>query len=129
MCDMSGNVNTSTVTNMSWVFELDHNLLSTILLTKKDFEVFLKKLGRPLELYFESEVVGLADIIKNQYAVRLAKDPESGTVNMVVSPSIKTLHAQLAHLSYKVIMQQASIALDIQLKSQKICRGCIVGKE
>ncbi len=29
MCDMSGNVNTLTVTNMSWVPELGHNLLSS----------------------------------------------------------------------------------------------------
>ncbi len=65
MCDMSGNVNTLTVTNVSWVPELGHNLLSTIPLAQKSFEVFLRKLSRPWELYFEGEVVGLADIIEN----------------------------------------------------------------
>ena len=83
MCDISGNVNTLTVTNVSWAPELGHNLLSTIPLAKKGFELFLRKLGRPSELYFEGKIVGLADIIENQYIVRLAEDSESGTVNMV----------------------------------------------
>ena len=58
ICDISGNVNTLTVTNVSWAPELGHNLLSTIPLAKKSFEVFLRKLGRSSELYFEGEVVG-----------------------------------------------------------------------
>ncbi len=41
MCDISGNVNTLTVTNVSWAPELGHNLLSTIPLAKKGFEMFL----------------------------------------------------------------------------------------
>ncbi len=90
---MSGKVNTLTVTNMSWTSELGHNLLSTIPLAKKCFEVFLRKLSRPSELYFKGEVVSLADIIKNQYFVRLAEDPESATVNMAVSSLIETWHA------------------------------------
>ena len=52
--------------------------------------MFLKKLGSSSELYFEGEVVGLADIIENQYVVRLAEDPESAKVNIAVSSSIKT---------------------------------------
>ena len=65
MCDIGGNVNTLTVTNVTLALELGHNLLSTISLAKKSFEVFLRKLGRPSELYFEGEVVGLANIIEN----------------------------------------------------------------
>ncbi len=93
MCDISGKVNTLTVTNVSWAPELAHNLLGTIPLAQKGFEVFLRKLDRPSELYFEGELVSLAAIIKNQYVVRLAKDPESATVNMAVSSSIKTWNA------------------------------------
>ncbi len=79
--------------------------------------MFLRKLGSPSELYFEGEVVGLADIIGNQYVLRLAEDPESAKVNIAVSSSIKTWNARLAHFSYKAVVQLASIALDIQLKS------------
>ncbi len=132
ICDVSGNVNALTVTNVSSAHELGHNHFSTILLAKKSFEVFLRKLDRPSELYFEGEVVGLADIIENQYFVRLAEDPESATINMVASSSIKTLHARLAHVSYKAIVQLASMALGIQLKghlAEEICGGCMVGKQ
>ncbi len=131
MCDINGNVNTLNVTNVSWALELGHNLLSTIPLAKKGFEMFLRKLSRPSELYFEGEVVGLTDIIENQYVVKLVKDPESATVNMAVSSSIKTWHAQLAHLSYKAIVQLASMALGIQLKGllpEEICGGCMVSR-
>ena len=94
--------------------------------------MFLRKLGRPSELYFEGGVVSLADIIENQYVVRLAEDPESATVNMAVSSSIKTWHSQLAHLSYKAVVQLASMALGIQLKRplpEEICGGCMVGRQ
>ncbi len=129
---MSDNVNILTVTYVSLAPELGHNLLSTIPLAKKGFEVFLRKLGRPSELYFEGEVVGLADIIENQYVVKLAKDPESATVNMAVSSSLESWHSRLAHLSYKAIVQLTSMAFGIQLKSplpEEICGRCIVGKQ
>ena len=88
MCDMSCKVNTLTVTNVNWSFELDHNQLSTIPLAKKSFQVFLRKIGCPSELYFEGEVVGLANIIVNRDVVGLAEDPKFATVNMAVSQSI-----------------------------------------
>ena len=90
MYHKSGNVNTLSLTNVSYVPKLGHNLFSIIPLAKKGFEAILRKLGRPSELYFEGEVVVLADIIENQYVVRLAEDPEPATVNIVVSSSIKT---------------------------------------
>ncbi len=99
---------------MSLAPELGHNPFSTIPLAKKGFEEFLRKLGRrPSELYFQGEVVGLADIIENQYIVRLAEEPESATINIAVSSSIKTWNARLPHLSYKAIVQLASMALSI----------------
>ena len=97
MCDMSGKVNTLTVTNVNWAFELDHNQLSIIPIAKKGFQVFLRKINCPSELYFEGEVVGLANIIENQYVVRLADDPKSTTVKMAVSLSIGQWNAKLAN--------------------------------
>ena len=90
MCDRGGNVNTLTVTNMSWTLELSHNLLSIIPLAKKGFEVFSTKLGHPSELYSESEIVGQVQIIENQYFVRLSEDAEYPMVNIAVSSSIET---------------------------------------
>ncbi len=129
---MSGNVNAETVTNVNGAPKLGHNLLSTIFLAKKGFEVFLRKLGLLSELYFKSGEVGLAHIVENQYVVRLAEDPESATVNMAVSSSIKTWYARLVHLSYKAIVQLASMALGIQLKGsfpEEICGGCMISRQ
>ena len=75
MCDMSGNVNTLTVTNMSWVPELGHNLLSIVPLAKKGIEVFLRKKGCPSEIYFGEEIFGFIDIVDSQYIVRQASLP------------------------------------------------------
>ena len=132
MCDIIGNDNFLTVTNLSRASKLRHNVFSTIPLAKKSFEVFLRKLVCPSKLYFKGKVVGLANIIESQYVVRLAKDPESATIYIEVSSSIKTWFARLAHLIYKAIIQIASMALGIQLKSffsEKICRGCMVSRQ
>lgn len=66
-------INTLRVTNISWALDLGHNLLSTISLAKKKIEVFLKRTGQLSKLFFENKVVGSADIIDNQYVIRLAK--------------------------------------------------------
>ncbi len=75
---------------MSRALELSHNLFSRIPLAKNGFEVFLMKLGCPSKLYFKGEVVDLADMIRNQYVMRLAKEPEFAKVNLAVSSFIKT---------------------------------------
>lgn len=54
---------------MSWVLELDHNLLRTISLAKKDVEVFLKKASQLLEIIVDKEIFDLANIIENQYII------------------------------------------------------------
>ena len=64
--------------------------------------------------------------------MRLAEDPESAIVNMAVSSSIETWHSRLAHLSYKAVVQLASMVLGIQLKSplsEDICGGCMVSRQ
>ena len=40
MSKLKDNINILTVTNISWASKLGHNLLSTILLAKKEIEVF-----------------------------------------------------------------------------------------
>ena len=90
MTDCTGNIHTSTITNMSWRSELDYNLLSTILLARKSVEVSLKKAGQPSKIVIDKKVLGLANIIKNQYVIRLAETPKLTTVNWVIAPTIKT---------------------------------------
>ncbi len=79
---LDGTVNTLRVTNVSWTPDLGHNLLSTIPLAKKRIKVFLRRTGQPSEIFFEDEVVGLADMIDNQYVICLAK-PSIPKVNVV----------------------------------------------
>ncbi len=81
MSDLKSNINTLTVTNVSWAPELGHNLLSTIPLARKRVEVFLRKTCQHSEIVVDEEVFGLANIIKNQYVIRLAKTVKPATVN------------------------------------------------
>lgn len=93
--------------------------------------IFLRKFGQPSEIYFEDKVVGLADIIDNQYVIRLAK-PLIPKVNMLKNPRPKIWHAYLSHLSYEAIQKLASIALNITLNSfipTKICGSCMVSQQ
>ena len=70
---LNGIVITPRVINSSWTLDLDNNLLSTISLGKKEIQVFLRRTGQLSKAFFEDEVVGLANMIDNQYVIRLAK--------------------------------------------------------
>ncbi len=65
MSDHQGNINTLTITNVSWASKLGQNLLSTIPLARKSVEVCLRKAGQPSEIIVNEELFGLADIIEN----------------------------------------------------------------
>ncbi len=124
-------VNTLTVSNVSWAPDLGHNLLSTILLAKKGIEVFLRRTDQPSEIYFEDEVVGLADMMDSQYVIRLAK-PLVPKVNVVKNPTPEIWHARLGHLSYVAMHKLASVALGMTLNGPiptEICGGCMVGRQ
>lgn len=69
----NGTVNTFTVSNISWAFNLGHNSLSIIFFAKKRIRVFLKRTSQLSEIYFRDEIVELADIIDNEYIIHLAK--------------------------------------------------------
>ncbi len=72
MCVKIRNVNTASVANISWAFELGHNLLIIIPLAKKDIEVFLRNKSCPLNFHFEEKVFGFVIIVYRQYIVRQA---------------------------------------------------------
>ena len=116
MSDLKGNTNTLTVTNVSWAPKLGHNLLSTIPLAKKGVEVFLRKAGQPSEIVVDDEVFGLADIIENQYVIRLAENPKPATVNRVTAPTIDTWHARMGHLGYRSLLELPKLASGIEIK-------------
>ncbi len=90
MRDLKGNINTLTVTNVSLAPKLGHNLLSTIPLARQSIQVFLRKASQPSKIVVDEEVFGLADIIKNQYVIRLAETPKPATVNRVTASTIAT---------------------------------------
>ena len=128
---LDGTANTFMVTNVRLATDLGHNLLSTILLAKKGIKLFLRKTGQPYEIFFEDEVVGLADMIDNQYVTRLAK-PLISKVNVVKNLTTEIWHFRLSHLSYGAIQILASVALDMEFQGSiplEIYGGCMVGRQ
>ncbi len=116
---------------MSWAPELGHNLLITILSAKKSIEVFLRKAGQPSEIIVDEEVFGLADIIKNQYVIRLAETPKPGIDNRVIALTIETLHPRMGHLGYRSLLELPNLAYEIEIKGPaptEICIGCMKGR-
>lgn len=79
--DHQDNINTLTVTNVSWVPKLEHNLLSTIFLAKKDVEMFLRKADQFSKIIIYKEIFSLDDIIENQSIIQLAETPKFTIVN------------------------------------------------
>lgn len=127
----NGTINTLPVTNVSWALDLGHNLFSTIPLAKKRIEIFLRRTDQPSEIYFEDKIVRLADIIDNQYVIRLAK-PLDPKVNVVKNPTPEIWPAWLGHLSYGVMQKLASVALGMTLNGPiptEICGGCKVSRQ
>lgn len=116
MTDFIDNINIMTVTNVNWALELSHNLLSIISLARKDIEVRLRKAGQLSEIVVNKEVFGLADIIENQYIIRLAETPKLITVNRVIALVIKTWHAQIGHLRYRSLLELPKLVNRIEIK-------------
>lgn len=124
-------VNILKVFNVSQTPDLSHNFFSTISLAKKGIEVFLRRTDQLSEIFFEDELVGLADMIDNQYIIRLTK-PLIPKVNIVKNPTPEIWHIRLGYLSYKVIQKLSSVVFGMQLKdliSLKICGGCMISRQ
>ena len=116
---------------MSWASELGHNLLSTILLAKKDIKVFLRKAGQSFEIVVDNELFSLADIIENQYVIWLVENPKPAIVNQVAAPTIETWHAGIGHLGYRSLLELPKLASGIKIKesaSTKICTRYMKGR-
>ncbi len=76
-------------------------------------------------------MVGLTDMIENQYVICLARSSVS-KVNVVKNPTLEIWHAQLDHLSYGAIQILIYVASGIELKGpipSEICGGCMVGRQ
>ncbi len=131
MSDLKGNINILTVTHVSCAPKLGHHLLSTIPLARKSIKVFLGKVGQPLEIVFNEKVFGLANIIENQYVIRLAETPKPAIVNRVTTPTIATWHTWMGHLRYRSLLELPKLANGIEIKRpapSEICSGCIKGR-
>ena len=131
LSDYDDNITILTVTNMSWALQLDHNLLSTILLAKKSIDVSLRKAGQPSEIIADDEVFGLADMIENQYVIRLAESLILAIVNRVRAPTIETWYVRMRHLGYRCLLELLKLANRIEIKEPaltEICSRCIKGR-
>ena len=94
-------------------------------------EVFLRRTGWLSEIFFEDDLVGLADMIDNHYIIRLARSSIL-KVKVLKNPNPGIWHARLGHLSYRAIQILVSVASGMVLKSpipSEICRGCMVGRK
>lgn len=83
------------------------------------------------EIFFKDKVIGLADIIDNQFIIHLAK-PSILKFDVMKNPISKIWHVWLGYLSYKTIEKLVPIALGIEFNSLillKICKGCMVGQQ
>ena len=90
-----------TVKNIIWCSELEYNLLSTISLSSRSIEMFLRSQKKSSEFRKNERVFGLADIINNQYVVR----EDSFNVNLVnIAVSSSILHRRLNYFNWKNVM-------------------------
>lgn len=95
--------------------------MCTILLGKKEVEVFLWQFQLFSEIRHQRELFGIADIIDNQYVVRtksffLNSTLKQEIINTVTSISFLTLHQQMKHLGYQNILWLHKVADSIEIK-------------
>lgn len=72
--DLKDIVNTLTVTHISYTLKLRYNLLSTILIAKKNIKVFLRKTSQHFEIIIDINIFGLVNIIEIQFVIRLLEN-------------------------------------------------------
>lgn len=137
MAHPDGSEVTWTIKKVSWAPSLGHNLLSTIPLTRKGVEVFLRQLHIPSEIRHHGSLFGVADIIDNQYVVRTTgyfqnSTFDQGTINTVTPISIQTWHCRMGHLGYQNILRLPKVADGIDVKGPipgEICGDCMKGRQ
>lgn len=109
---------------MSWAPDLGHKLLNTILLAKKYFEVFWRKVGWPSKIIVNKKVFDLANMIKNQYVIQLAEKSKPVIVNQVIALTIKTQHAQMGHLGYRFLLKLPKLVNKIETNGSATTKNC-----
>ena len=115
--------------NIIWCPDLGHNLLSTIPLSRRGVEIFLRVDERPSEFWKDDNVFGYADIIDDQYVVR-GNAYQVDQANVIVSPQL--LHQRMGHLNWQSVMQVPNHATGINLQGKKpeeVCGGCMLGHQ
>ncbi len=91
----------------------------------------MRKAGQPSEIVVDKEVFDLADIIENQYVIRLAETRKPAIVNRVTAPTIEIWHAQMGYLGYRSLLKLPKLVNEIEIKGPaptEICNGGIKGR-
>ncbi len=100
-------------------------------------EVFLRQIQVPSEISHRGELFGVADIIDNQYFVRIIvyfpNNPlDQEVINTVTPISIQTSHRQMGHLGYQNIFCFSKVADGIEVKGpipHDICGDSMKGRQ
>ena len=125
-----GSTNMITVSNVSWAPDLGHNLLSTIPFAEKNIEIRLRGKDQPSLIIYENEIHGLADIIDDQYVLRLEKH---AIINIATSvTTAETWHARMGHLGYRNLQKLTSLATGMTINGpvpDEICGPCMKGRQ
>lgn len=93
--------------------------------------MYLKKASKPSGILIDEDVFGLADIIENQYVIKLATTLKLATVNRVTALTIKIWHAYIKDLGYKSLLELRKLANEIEIKRPsptEIYNKCIKGR-
>ncbi len=126
-----------TIKKVSFAPSLGHNLLNTIPLAKKRIEIFPRQVQVSSEISHHGEFFGVADIIDNQYVVRITGYFPNNClgqeiINSFTFISIQTWHWQLGHLSYQNIFCIPKMTDGIKVKGPipgEIFCDCIKGRQ
>ena len=100
----------------------------------------MKKTGEPTQIWYESKLQGLADVIDRQYVLRI-QHPEivaqisfANTIPMVnaVKPTLELWHQRMGHLSYRKLLRLPQLANGIDVKGpvpENICGPRTQGRQ
>ena len=111
--------------------------MSTISLSKKGVEVFLRHLGTLSEISKQEDLFGIANIIENQYIIHTTgyfpnNILEKVTMNAVIPIFIQTWHQRIGPLGYQNVLHLPKMADGIDVKKyilEKICGNCMKGRQ
>lgn len=97
-------------------------------MTRKSFEIFLRKASQSFQLIIDDELFRLTNMIENQYIIQLVESSKLATINQVTALTIKTLHFCMKYLEYKSHIKLSKFVSKIDIKKpvfRKICNEYI----